>query len=174
MKLSDFDYKLPQELIAQFPPGERGASRLLHLDGRTGALSDRQFPDIVDLVAPGDVVVLNDTRVIKARLAGRKKTGGRIEVMVERVLGRDEVLAQIGANHPVRVGSTLVLAEAVEATVLGREREFYRLRLEGCDDVFALLERHGAVPLPMDVARPAGKDDAERYQTVHGREPGAG
>ena len=173
MRLDDFDYKLPQELIAQFPPGERGASRLLHLDGRTGALSDRQFRDLVDLVAPGDVVVLNDTRVIKARLAGRKKTGGRIEVMVERVLGRDEVLAQIGANHPVREGSVLVLADAVEATVLGREREFYRLRFEGCDDVFALLERHGAVPLPMYVARPAGENDAERYQTVYAREPGA-
>lgn len=173
MRLDDFDYKLPQDLIAQFPPGERGASRLLHLDGRTGALTDRQFREIADLVAPGDVVVLNDTRVIKARLAGRKKTGGRVEVMVERVLGRDEVLAQIGANHPVRDGSVLVLADAVEATVLGREREFYRLRLEGCDDVFALLERHGAVPLPMYVARPAGEDDAERYQTVYARDPGA-
>ncbi len=127
----------------------------------------------MDLVAPGDAVVLNDTRVIKARLAGRKKTGGRIEVMVERVLGRDEVLAQIGANHPAREGSVLVLADAVEATVLGREREFYRLRFEGCEDVFALLERHGAVPLPMYVARPAGEDDAERYQTVYAREPGA-
>jgi len=173
MRLDDFDYQLPQELIAQFPPAERGASRLLHLDGGTGTLSDRQFRDIVELVAPGDVVVLNDTRVIKARLAGRKQTGGRIEVMVERVLGRDEVLAQVGANHPAREGSVLVLADAVEATVLGREREFYRLRLEGCDDVFALLERHGAVPLPMYIARPAGEGDAERYQTVYAREPGA-
>ena len=173
MRLDDFDYKLPQELIAQFPAAERGASRLLHLDGATGALFDRQFRDLVDLVAPDDAVVLNDTRVIKARLAGRKKTGGRVEVMVERVLGRNEVLAQIGANHPAREGSVLVLADAVEATVLGREREFYRLRFEGCEDVLALLERHGAVPLPMYVARLAGQDDAERYQTVYAREPGA-
>jgi S-adenosylmethionine:tRNA ribosyltransferase-isomerase len=173
MRLDDFDYALPQELIAQFPPENRGASRLLHLDGRTGALADRSFRDIVELVTPGDVVVLNDTRVIKARLAGRKKTGGRVEVMVERILGNGEVLAQIGANHPTRVGTTLVLAGTVEATVLAREREFFRLRFEGCDDVLAVLDRHGAVPLPMYITRSAGEKDAERYQTVYAREPGA-
>jgi S-adenosylmethionine:tRNA ribosyltransferase-isomerase len=173
MRLDDFDYALPQELIAQFPPAERGASRLLHLDGRTGALSDRPFRDIVELVAPGDVVVANDTRVIKARLAGHKKTGGRVEVMVERILAGGEVLAQIGANHPTRVGSTLLLAEGIEATVLGREREFFRLRFEGCDDALALLERHGAVPLPLYINRAAGERDGERYQTVYAREPGA-
>jgi S-adenosylmethionine:tRNA ribosyltransferase-isomerase len=173
MRLDDFDYALPQELIAQFPPERRGASRLLHLDGATGALADRQFREIVDLVAPRDVVVLNDTRVIRARLAGRKKTGGRVEVMVERVLPGGEVLAQIGANHPTRVGSTLVLGDAIEATVLGRDREFFRLRFEGCGDALAVLERHGAVPLPMYITRPAGERDAERYQTVYAREPGA-
>ncbi len=173
MRLDDFDYELPQELIAQFPASERGGSRLLHLDGKTGALTDRQFRDIVELVAPGDVMVLNDTRVIKARLRGRKKTGGWVEVMVERVVGRDEVLAQVGANHPTRVGSTLVLADAVEATVLERDREFFRLRFEGCEDVYALLERHGHVPLPMYIARADEKDDVERYQTVYAREPGA-
>jgi S-adenosylmethionine:tRNA ribosyltransferase-isomerase len=173
MRLDDFDYDLPQELIAQVPAGERGGSRLLHLDGKTGALADRRFRDIVDLVAPGDVVVMNDTRVIKARLLGRKKTGGRVEVMVERVLGGGEVLAQIGANHPTRVGAVLVLADAVEATVLGREREFFRLRFEGCEDAHALLERYGSVPLPMYITRVAGEGDAERYQTVYARERGA-
>jgi len=173
VRLDDFDYQLPQELIAQFPPEQRGASRLLHLDGRTGTLADRSFRDIVELVAPGDVVVLNDTRVIKARLAGRKKTGGRVEVMVERILGDGEVLAQIGANHPTRVGATLVLSGAIEATVLGRDREFFRLRFEGCDDVLAALDRHGAVPLPMYITRAAGARDADRYQTVYAREPGA-
>jgi S-adenosylmethionine:tRNA ribosyltransferase-isomerase len=173
MRLDDFDYELPQALIAQFPPAERGASRLLHLDGATGALSDRQFRNIVDLVAPRDIVVLNDTRVIKARLAGRKQTGGRVEVMVERILAGGEVLAQIGANHPTRVGATLVLADAIEATVLGRDREFYRLRFEGCDDALEVLERYGAVPLPMYITRAAGEQDAERYQTVFAREPGA-
>ena len=173
MRLDDFDFDLPQELIAQVPAGERGASRLLHLDGASGALSDRMFRDIEDLVAPGDVVVMNDTRVIKARLPGRKKTGGRVEVMVERVLGGGEVLAQIGSNHPTRVGSTLMLAGAVEATVLGREREFFRLRFEGCEDAYALLERYGSVPLPMYITRDAGEADAERYQTVYARSRGA-
>jgi len=173
MRLDDFDYDLPQDLIAQFPPAERGASRLLRLDGASGSLEDGRFCDIVDLVAPGDVMVLNDTRVMKARLLGRKITGGRIEVMVERVLGRDEVLAQIGSNHPTRVGTRLVLADAVEATVLDREREFFRLRFEDCDDILALLERHGSVPLPLYITRAAAGGDAERYQTVYARELGA-
>ena len=173
MHLDDFDYDLPQELIAQFPSAVRGADRLLHLDGVTGAHSDRQFGDLVGLVAPGDVVVFNNTRVIKARLIGKKKSGGRVEVMVERVLGGGEVLAQIGANHPTREGSTLVLADAVEATVLGREREFFRLRFEGCDDALALLDRHGSVPLPMYIQRVASEADAERYQTVYARAHGA-
>ena len=173
MRLDEFDYDLPQDLIAQFPPAERGASRLLRLDGASGALEDRWFRDVVDLVAPGDVLVLNDTRVMKARLPGRKKTGGRIEVMVERVLGRDEILAQIGANHPTRVGARLVLADALEATVVDRDREFFRLRFENCDDVLALLERHGSVPLPLYIARAAEGGDAERYQTVYARELGA-
>jgi len=173
MRLDDFDYELPQDLIAQFPAGERGADRLLHLDGGTGTLADRRFGDLVGLVAPGDVIVLNDTRVIKARLVGKKKSGGRVEVMVERVLEGGEVLAQIGANHPARAGTRLVLAGAIEATVLGREREFFRLRFEGCEDVYALLERHGSVPLPMYITRGAGASDTERYQTVYARERGA-
>jgi S-adenosylmethionine:tRNA ribosyltransferase-isomerase len=173
MRLDDFNYELPQELVAQVPAGERGASRLLLLDGKTGALADRQFRDIMEFAAPGDVVVMNDTRVIKARLLGKKKSGGRVEVMVERVLGGGEVLAQIGANHPTRAGTVLVLADAVEATVLGREQEFFRLRFEGCEDVYALLERHGSIPLPMYITRAAGETDAERYQTVYAREPGA-
>jgi S-adenosylmethionine:tRNA ribosyltransferase-isomerase len=173
MRRDDFDYQLPQELIAQFPAAERSASRLLHLDGVTGACTDRQFREIVGLVAPGDVMVLNDTRVIKARLSGRKQTGGRVEVMVERVLGPDEILAQIGANHPPRVESALVLADAIVAIVMERRGELYRLRFEGCGDVFDLLERHGSVPLPMYVSRAADDRDTARYQTVYAREPGA-
>jgi len=173
MRLDDFDYQLPQELIAQFPSAQRGADRLLCLEGGTGALSDSRFGDLTERVSPGDVVILNDTRVIKARLIGRKKTGGRVEVMVERVLGGGEVLAQVGANHPTRAGGTLVLAGGIEATVLGRESEFFRLRFEGCDNVLALLDRHGSIPLPMYISRPAGEDDSERYQTVYARAPGA-
>lgn len=173
MRLDDFDYELPQELIAQAPRVQRSASRLLHLDGRTGAFVDRQFRDLPQLVEPGDVLVFNDTRVIKARLRGRKKTGGRVEVMVERILGPDEALAQVGANRPPRIGSALVLDGAVTATVLGREREFFLLRFEECADVFDLLERHGSVPLPLYIDRPADAADAVRYQTTYARSPGA-
>jgi S-adenosylmethionine:tRNA ribosyltransferase-isomerase len=173
MRLDEFDYQLPQELIAQHPAAERGSDRLLRLDGASGALDDRRFAEFADFVAPGDVVVLNDTRVIKARLLGRKKTGGQVEVMVERVLGGGEVLAQIGANHPTRVGSTLLLAGAVEVTVLGREREFFRLRFEGCDDALPVLDRYGSIPLPLYITRGAGDEDLERYQTVYARERGA-
>jgi S-adenosylmethionine:tRNA ribosyltransferase-isomerase len=173
MRRDDFDYELPRELIAQFPPAERGASRLLHLDGVTGTRTDLMFRDLPGLVARGDVVVLNDTRVINARLAGRKRTGGRVEVMVERVLGPDEVLAQVGVNHAPKPGSALELAGGIEASVIERDGELYRLRFEGCSDVYALLERHGSVPLPLYVSRAADGRDAERYQTVYAREAGA-
>src|SRR4030095_9080649 len=111
---------------------ERGASRLLHLDGVTGGCTDLRFRDLAGLVARGDVVVLNDTRVINARLVGRKKSGGRVRVMVERVLGPAEVLAQVGVNHPPKPGSALVLAGGIEASVIERNGELYRLRFEGC------------------------------------------
>lgn len=173
MKLDDFDYALPQELIAQFPAAERAASRLLHLDGATGTLHDRQFREIVELIAPGDVVVFNNTRVIKARLTGRKRTGGQVEVLVERVLSQDRVLAQVRASHPPREGHRLTLAGAVEATVMARRGEFFQLRFEGCSDVFALLDRHGTVPLPPYIEHTPAAEDEARYQTVYAREPGA-
>ena len=173
MPLDDFDYELPPELIAQSPAPERASSRLLHLDGRTGALIDRQFRDLVGLMATGDVMVFNNTRVIKARLAGRKQTGGRIEVLIERVLAGDHAFAQVRASHPPRAGSVLILADAVEATVVGRHGEFFKLRFGNCDDVFALLERHGAVPLPPYIEHAPDARDEERYQTVYAREPGA-
>jgi len=173
MHLDEFDYELPHELIAQTPAKERRASRLLHLDGVTGTLVDRNFGDIVELTAPGDVMVVNDTRVIKARLTGRKKTGGQVEVLVERVLSGDEILAQVRASHPPREGSTLLLADAIEAMVIARHGRFFRLRFRECDDVFALLERHGAVPLPPYIEHAPAAEDEARYQTVYAREPGA-
>jgi S-adenosylmethionine:tRNA ribosyltransferase-isomerase len=173
VRLDDFDYELPQELIAQVPASERAASRLLHLDGRSGAVTDLRFRDIVRLMRHGDVMVFNDTRVIKARLTGRKRSGGRIEVLVERVLSADEVLAQVRASHPPREGGTLILADAVEATVVGREGEFFRIRFSECEDVPALLDRYGMVPLPPYIAHAPDATDEERYQTVYARHPGA-
>jgi S-adenosylmethionine:tRNA ribosyltransferase-isomerase len=173
MRLDDFDFDLPPELIAQSPIAERSHSRLLQVQGMSGTLSDRRFGDIVELVSPGDVMVFNDTRVIKARLVGRKKSGGRIEVLIERVLAADRVMAQVRASHPPREGSALVLAGAVEATVIERRGEFYKLHFEHCTDVFALLERYGSVPLPPYIGRAPEAEDEGRYQTVYARAPGA-
>ena len=173
MQLSDFDYDLPPGLIAQFPSVERAASRLLHLDGRSGEFADRRFRDLADLVNPGDVLVMNDTRVIKARLKGRKDSGGQVEVLVERVLDGARVLAQVRTSKTPRAGSRLLLADGVHAEVLGRAGEFFELRFTGCTDVFSLLERAGSVPLPPYITHAADVADAARYQTVYARNPGA-
>jgi S-adenosylmethionine:tRNA ribosyltransferase-isomerase len=173
MRLDDFDFDLPPGLIAQAPVAERSDSRLLCVGPQYGGLTDRTFRDIAELTAPGDVLVLNDTRVIKARLAGRKKSGGKVEVLVERVLSRNLALAQVRANRPPRLDGVLLLADAIEVTVVGRRGEFYELCFAECDDLFALLERHGSVPLPPYIERAAAPEDESRYQTVYARAPGA-
>jgi S-adenosylmethionine:tRNA ribosyltransferase-isomerase len=173
VRLDQFDYDLPGELIARSPTRERSASRLLHLDGATGALEDLDFRAIEREIAPEDVLVLNDTRVIQARLLGRKSTGGRVEVLVERVLPHGEALAQVRASHAPASGSTLLLEEKVEATVVDRQSGFFRLRFGGVDDVLEVLERHGRVPLPAYLGRAGDERDRTRYQTVYAREPGA-
>ncbi len=173
MKRSDFEYDLPPQLIAQYPATERSASRLLHLDAASGELADRRFGDLPGLIAPGDVLVVNDTRVIKARLLGRKATGGHVEVMIERVLDHERVLAQVRAGKTPRAGTRLLLGREVSAEVLGRHGEFFELRFLDCDDVFALLERAGSVPLPPYIRHAADDADGSRYQTVYARSPGA-
>jgi S-adenosylmethionine:tRNA ribosyltransferase-isomerase len=173
MNVEDFDYDLPPELIAQQPAPERTGSRLLHLDGNSGTLDDRAFRDIVDLVAPGDVMVMNDTRVIKARLEGRKKTGGRIEVLVERIVAADSAYAHVRASRAPRPGAVLVLGDGVEAIVQGRNGDLFELRFENCGDVYALLEEQGTVPLPPYITHAAAREDEARYQTVYARERGA-
>jgi S-adenosylmethionine:tRNA ribosyltransferase-isomerase len=170
MRLSDFDYALPEELIAQHPAAERAQSRLLHLDG-FGALHDRRFLDLPALIAPQDVVVLNDTRVIKARLFGRKPTGGKVEVFVERIVAECEALALARAGHPLKAGHRLVLGDGVEAEVLGREADLFRVRF--AEPVAVVLERCGHVPLPPYIRHPDEAQDAERYQTVFAEKPGA-
>lgn len=173
MKLEDFDYDLPHSLIAQIPAPRRTGSRLLRLDGTSGALNDLHFEDIVGLIAPEDVLVVNDTRVIKARLAGRKKTGGRVEMLIERVLGRDEALVQMRVSHPPQIGASVELGQGLEAIVLERSGGLSRVRFSPCDDIFALLERHGSVPLPPYIGHAPDAADEARYQTVYAREPGA-
>jgi len=172
MRVAEFDYALPEELIAQRPAAERSQSRLLHLDARTGALADLQFTDLPRLVEPRDVLVLNDTRVIKARLEGRKATGGRIELLVERLLGEREVLALIRASHPPRQGSELLVGNGVRAEVLAREDDIYRLRFVDAGAA-ELLERCGHVPLPPYITHAPDASDADRYQTVYAEHPGA-
>jgi S-adenosylmethionine:tRNA ribosyltransferase-isomerase len=171
LTLNDFDYPLPPELIAQEPLAERSASRLLVVDG--DALADRRFTDLPALVSPGDLLVFNDTRVIHARLYGVKDSGGHVEVLIERAVGPHEALAQVRASKSPKAGSTLRLAEALDVTVLGRVGEFFHLRFPAGEDLFALLERHGRLPLPPYITRAAGETDESRYQTVFARAPGS-
>jgi len=169
MNVAEFDYELPSELIAQHPAPERAASRLLHLDA-AGNLRDLRFADLPGLLGAGDALVLNDTRVIKARLAGRKASGGRIELFVERLLGPREALVLIRASHPPRAGAEL-LVEKVSVKVLARHDDLFQVSFS--EDVESTLERHGAVPLPPYIVHEPQAEDAERYQTVYAARPGA-
>lgn len=173
MLVSEFDYALPGELIAQHPAAQRTSSRLLHLDGPSGALRDLRFTDLARLVAPNDVVVVNNTRVIKARLAGRKRSGGKIEVLIERIVAPHEALALIRASHPPLTGAELVVGAEVPVRVIGREDNLYRLRFLSGISLEQVLERDGTVPLPPYIAHAADASDAERYQTVYAEKPGA-
>ncbi|MES2324629.1 MAG: tRNA preQ1(34) S-adenosylmethionine ribosyltransferase-isomerase QueA [Pseudomonadota bacterium] len=167
--LSDFDFDLPPERIAQLPLPDRSASRLLHVDGRR--LVDRHFSDIVDQLAPGDLLVMNDTRVLKARFFGVKETGGNVEVLVERVLDSRTVLAQVRASKSPKPGNRIRLADAFDVVVGERAGEFFTLTFD--DDVFELIEAHGRLPLPPYIEHTADAFDETRYQTVYSREPGA-
>ncbi len=173
MRLEDFDYQLPGDLIAQTPVAARSASRLLRVEGATGALHDHNFCDIPGLLRAGDLLVLNDTRVIKARLTGHKESGGRIEVLIERVLAGDRVHAQVRASHAPKPGGVLRLADGITATVTGRHDDLYELCFGADVDVFALLERHGALPLPPYITHLPDSGDEQRYQTVYAKVPGA-
>jgi S-adenosylmethionine:tRNA ribosyltransferase-isomerase len=173
VRLADFDYALPPELVAQHPPAERASSRLLHLDGKTGSIEDLAFRDIVGLIAPGDVLVVNDTKVIRARLHGRKDSGGEVEVMVERVLDHERALCQVRASKTPKTGRRISFAGGVEAEVLGRHEEFFELRFQGGGSVPDVLARHGETPLPPYITHVPDAEDEARYQTVYARNPGA-
>lgn len=171
MRLSDFDYLLPDELIAQFPTPERTASRLMHVAG--DSLRDLRFADFPGLVQAGDVLVFNDTKVIKARLFGRKESGGRVEILVERMLSPHAVLAFVRASKTPRVGGRIRLGEAVELTVAERQDDLFLLRCPDNEDFANLLDRHGTMPLPPYIDRAPAPADETRYQTVYASTPGA-
>ncbi|HPA02765.1 MAG TPA: tRNA preQ1(34) S-adenosylmethionine ribosyltransferase-isomerase QueA [Chiayiivirga sp.] len=173
MKKSDFRYELPTELIAQHPLPERSASRLLVLPPAPDAVSDRTIRELPEFLLPGDLLVFNDTRVLPARLFGRKATGGRVEVLIERVLGGNEARAQLGVSKSPQAGSELVLDDGTRVAVLGREGDFYRLRFESEEPLEKLLQRIGRMPLPPYMTREPEAADADRYQTVFARAPGA-
>lgn len=172
MQRSDFQFELPNELIARYPGAERSASRLLCLNGATGELADRKFRDLLDLLEPGDLLVFNDTRVMPARLHGKKSTGGQVEVLVERILENGEALAHLRASKTPKPGSILRLEDALDVEVLSREDDLFRLKFPSAD-IPSLLERHGHMPLPPYIDRADENLDRERYQTVYAREPGA-
>ena len=175
MKKSDFHYDLPPALIAQAPLAERSASRLLVVppDAPPAAFVDRHVRDLAEYLRPGDLLVFNDTRVIPARLFGAKESGGRVEILLERLVGAHEVLAQVGASKSPKPGGRIVLDEGTALTVLGREGEFYRLRFDTDEPLEALLQRAGRLPLPPYIEREPDAADAERYQTLFARHAGA-
>lgn len=181
MRVADFYFDLPNELIARYPLPERRASRLLHLDGKTGAIQHQQFAEVLDLVNAGDLLIFNNTRVIPARMFGKKATGGKVEVLVERLLGEDRCLAHIRASKSPHIGSELILGEdklgegnGVKMTMLNRYDSLFELQLNNTSEsLLSVLEKIGHIPLPPYIDRPDELSDQERYQTVYNQVAGA-
>ncbi len=170
-RTADFDYALPADLIAQHPVAERSGSRLLHV--RPDGLADRGFRELPQLLAPGDIMVFNDTRVLKSRLSGRKPSGGRVELLLERVLGPGAARFQLRASHPPHPGGVVELPGDIRATVVARDGRFVDLAFAGAASITDYLDRFGTTPLPPYIQRPADAGDDARYQTVYARKPGA-
>jgi S-adenosylmethionine:tRNA ribosyltransferase-isomerase len=173
LRTEDFNFDLPEALIAQFPAAERRASRLLRLDGNSGEVIDAWFRDLPTLLEAGDLLVFNDTRVIKARLTGRRESGGKVEALIERITGAHEALAQVRASHAPKPGGRLIFADSVEAEMLERRGDMFLLRFLSETPLMEILERHGALPLPPYIQHSPDRFDEDRYQTVYAREPGA-
>jgi len=173
MRTLDFDFYLPDCLIAQHPTPERTASRMLHIDGSNEKLSDEVFSDLPKFLNKGDLLVFNDTRVIKARLFGQKHTGGNVEVLVERVINQHVVYAHVRASRSPKVGSKIRLSDAFDAEVIARHDDLFELRFISDSTVLELLELYGALPLPPYITHKATTEDEERYQTVYSKNLGA-
>lgn len=170
MRRSDFTFTLPQDLIAQVPLAERSASRLLLLDGRSGALQDRQFTELPALLNPLDLLVFNDTRVVPARVYGSKPTGGRVELFLERAIGERRALVQMRASKAIQPGLQISTPGGT-VTVIGRHEDLWEIELPG--EVLAFFEAQGQMPLPPYISRTADDSDRERYQSLLARVPGA-
>jgi S-adenosylmethionine:tRNA ribosyltransferase-isomerase len=173
MKKSDFNYHLPETLIAQQPLSKRTASRLLCLNRETGELSDQKFSDFLDFIKPNDLLVFNDTRVIPARLFGKKETGGKIEILIERVLNQREALAHIRSSKSPKIGAKIELDNGYFATMLGRENDLFHLHVDSEKTLLEILAEIGHIPLPPYIERADNENDFTRYQTVFGKNAGA-
>ncbi len=173
MRTQDFDFYLPPELIAQHPAEKRSGSRLLHMDGNTGNITDSTFAALTQWLSPNDLIIFNDTRVIKARLFGHKSTGGNVEVMIERIINDHEALAHVRASRAPKAGATLLLEGAIDMTVTGREDDLFQLRCLHSDSLYDLLEQYGRLPLPPYITHAAASEDESRYQTVYAKHAGA-
>ena len=172
MNISDFDFNLPEHLLAQNPPIVRGSSRLLvALSGQD--IEDKSFPDLFEYVAAGDVLVFNNTKVMKARLFGQKASGGKIEALIERVLDKHTALAHLRSSKSPKAGTELIFDGNVRAVMLERVGELFKIQFSGSQNVYELLEQHGALPLPPYIERAADDDDDTRYQTVYAKHQGA-
>jgi S-adenosylmethionine:tRNA ribosyltransferase-isomerase len=173
MKVADFSFHLPEELIARYPTPERTSSRLLSLDADSGELTHLNFTDIIDLVNENDLLIFNDTRVIPARLFGTKETGGKIEVLVERVLDEQSFLAHVRSSKSPKPGCPLLLENDVKAVMVQRQGPLFEIKVDSDESVLQILERVGHMPLPPYIDRPDEDADKERYQTVYNKNPGA-
>lgn len=172
MHISQFDFDLPEHLIAQNPPAVRGSSRLL-VALPNQAIEDKQFSDLLNYIAAGDVLIFNNTKVMKARLFGQKASGGKIEALIERVLDTHTALAHIRSSKSPKAGTELIFNGNLHATMIERVGELFKIQFSASQNVYELLEQHGALPLPPYIERSAGADDDHRYQTVYAKHQGA-
>lgn len=173
MKISYFDFKLPQKLIAQYPCSKRSGSRLLCLDKDSGAIAHRKFFELPDLLSPKDLLIFNNTKVIPARLFGIKATGGKVELLIERVLNANQALAHIKASKSPKIGNKIILQNDFVVEILEHQENLFLVEFKNADDVFAVLNKIGRIPLPPYIEREDEKIDKQRYQTVFAKDVGA-